>query len=406
MAKPIAIIGAGQAAAVAASTLRRHGHDSPITIVGDEPHRPYQRPPLSKEYLANVDDDELFLLPEQWCGEHDVDLRLGTAASRIRPERAAVELVDGTEIAAESVLITTGGRARRLPGVCGERVHYLRTLDDAERLRGQLRPGTRLAVIGAGFIGSEVAATACGIGAEVALIDSMDVPMAHLLGQQVGSACIELHRRNGVELRLGESVWSVTETTTGVVVTTSGGMIEADAVVVGVGIEPNTAMASASGIAIDNGVLVDERCRTSMANVFAAGDVANHQHPLFGQRVRVEHFDNANRQAMAAASSILGRGGAFSDPHWFWSDQYEWNLQHTGQSIPADEVVVRGAIADLDFMACYLREGSLCGAFAIDRGTDVMAAKELIAAQAQVAPEILRDEDTDLMELTMPQEQT
>lgn len=407
MSEAIVVVGAGQAAAVAARTLRRRGYDGRIELVGAERHRPYQRPPLSKEYLAGDDGaaDELFLLPEQWCADKDVHMRLGVAVSRIRNGSGAVELADGSEVAADAVLIATGGRPREWPGVTSERIHYLRTVDDSDKLRSRLRPGARLIVIGAGFIGSEVAATARGSGAEVVVVEAMEAPLAHLLGERIGAACAEIHRRNGVTVRLGERVESIAETAAGVVVTTDAGRIEGDAAVVGIGIEPNVAVAENSGIAVGNGILVDGRCRSSMPNVFAAGDVANQQHPLFGERIRVEHFDNANRQASAAADAILGRGPAFADPHWFWSDQYETNLQYTGHAGPSDEIVVRGSLDELDFTAFYLRDGVLRAAFAVDRGTEVMAAKELVAARARIDPATLADEDTDLMELTMLQEQ-
>lgn len=405
MMKTIAVVGAGQVAAVAARALRRRGFDGRIEIIGDESHRPYQRPPLSKEYLDDGEESDLFLLPQQWCAEHDVRLRLGSPAVRVRPEAGAVELADGTEVEADRVLLATGGRARRLPETHGERVHYLRTLDDSDRLRGRLRPGARVIVIGAGFIGAEVASTARARGAEVVLIEAMDAPLENLLGAEVGAACAEIHRRAGVDLRLGESVHAVEETATGVVVTTSGARVEGDAVVVGIGSEPNIDVAVNSGIAVHNGILVDAYCRTSMPGVFAAGDIANQEHPLFGGRIRVEHFDNANRQARATADSILDRGTGFDDPHWFWSDQYEFNLQHTGHSGDTDQVVVRGSVPELDFTAFYLRRGRIRAAFGIDRGGDVLAAKELISARASLDAATLRDEDVDLMEPTMLQEQ-
>ncbi|MGH3495314.1 MAG: NAD(P)/FAD-dependent oxidoreductase, partial [Sciscionella sp.] len=199
MLNTIAVIGAGQVAAVATRTLRRRGFDGRIEIIGDEPHRPYQRPPLSKEYLENGDASELFLLPEPWCEEHEVRLRLGVSALRVRRESGTVELCDGSEVDADAVLIATGGRPRKLPEASGDRVHYLRSLSDSDRLRERLRPGARVIVIGAGFIGAEVAATARSLGAEVVIVEAMDTPLHNLLGGEIGAACGELHRRNGVE---------------------------------------------------------------------------------------------------------------------------------------------------------------------------------------------------------------
>jgi 3-phenylpropionate/trans-cinnamate dioxygenase ferredoxin reductase subunit len=399
-----AIVGAGQTAAVAARTLRRRGFDGRIELIGAEPHPPYQRPPLTKEYLAGDDDSELFLLDEQWCAANDVNLRLGTRAVRIRPAEFAVDLADGSLVRADKVLIATGGAARKLPGIRGERVHYLRTLDDARALRSLLGPGVRLIVIGAGFIGSEVAATAHGKGADVTVIDTLDAPMQRVLGRELGAVCAHIHRSNGVTVRLGEPVESVVEHADAVIVKTGGARLEGDVVVVGVGITPNIEVAQRSGVTVDNGVLVDEYCRTNVPNIFAAGDIANHYHPLFDELIRVEHFDNANKQAAAAANNMLGNATIFDDPHWFWSDQYDLNIQHTGHARTWDELVIRGSVDELDFCAFYLRDGRIRAAFAVDRGSDVALAKELITGRVTVDPRRLKDEDVDLSELLETEE--
>jgi 3-phenylpropionate/trans-cinnamate dioxygenase ferredoxin reductase subunit len=399
-----AIVGAGQTAAVAARTLRRRGFDGRIELIGAESHRPYQRPPLTKEYLAGDDDSELFLLDEQWCAANDVNLRLGRRAVRIRPAEFAVDLADGSIVRADKVLIATGGAARKLPGVRGERVHYLRTLDDARTLRSLIGPGVRLIVIGAGFIGSEVAATAHGRGAEVTVIDTLDAPMQRVLGRELGAVCAHIHRSNGVTVRLGEPVESVVEHADAVIVKTGGARLEGDLVVVGVGITPNIEVAQRSGVTVDNGVLVDEYCRTNVPNIFAAGDIANHYHPLFDELIRVEHFDNANKQAAAAANNMLGHATIFDDPHWFWSDQYDLNIQHTGHARTWDELVIRGSVDELDFCAFYLRDGRIRAAFAVDRGGDVALAKELITGRVTVDPRRLKDEDVDLSELLETEE--
>lgn len=401
--RTFALIGGGQASAVAARTLRRRGFDGRIVLIGDEPTPPYQRPPLSKEYLAEADDEGLYLLADDWCAQQRVELQLGRRAERITAD-GTVELDDGSRLATDAVLIATGGSPRRLPGVESERVHYLRTVADSDRLRERLVPGARVIVIGAGFIGAEVAATARGRGADVTIVETLDVPLQRVLGPEIGAACAELHRRNGVELRFGRPVESVVESGDEVVVTVGGEQLCADLVVVGIGIVPNVELALASGIAVDNGILVDAQCRTSMPNVFAAGDVANHEHPLFGERVRVEHFDNANKQGAAAANAMLGRNVNYADPHWFWSDQYDCNLQYAGHAPTWDELVIRGSIEDLDFSAFYLREGRMRAAFGFDRGGDVLIAKELIAGRVSVDPAVLRDEDVDLAELTALEE--
>ena len=393
------VIGAGQVAAVAARTLRRRGFDGPIDLIGAESHPPYQRPPLSKEYLADGAREDLFLLGEPWRAKNEVSLHLGVPAMQIRPQDGAVELADGSSVPADVVLIATGGRARRLPGVEGDRIHYLRTLDDADRLRAQLFAGARLIVIGGGFIGSEVAATARSGGAEVTVVEALDVPLQRILGREMGGVCAAIHRAHGVTLRLGEPVESVVEHGDTVVVTTGGGRLEGDLAVVGVGIEPNVEVAVRSGITVTDGVLVDEYCRTNLPNVFAAGDVANHYHPLFDEILRVEHFDNASRHAAAAANNMLGNATVFDDAHWFWSDQYDLNLQHAGHAPEWDEMVVRGSVDDFDFCAFYLRDGLIRSVFGVERGDEVAAAKELIARKAEVDPRFLADADSDLVAL-------
>lgn len=398
-ARRFVLIGAGQASAVAARTLRRRGFDGVIEIIGAEPHRPYQRPPLSKEFLSDGTEDDLYLLPQTWCDANDIRLRLGTTVARIDAAGGAVELTDGTSVPADAVLIATGGRPRRLSAAAGDRVHYLRTLDDARRLRAQLVPGARVIVIGAGFIGAEVAAAARGKGADVTVLEVQDVPLGSLLGPQAGQACARLHRANGVDLRLGTAVESVEQAGAGVVVTAGGERIEGDLVVAGIGIEPAVDVAARSGIVTGNGIMVDEFCQTSQQRVYAAGDVANHYHPLYGTRVRAEHFENASRQAAAAAGAMLGRAVPYDQPHWFWSDQYDVSLQYAGYAPDWDDIVIRGSLTDLDFCVFYLRGGVVRAAFGIGRGTDVALAREFIAQRRVIETAMLADDDVDLAEL-------
>jgi 3-phenylpropionate/trans-cinnamate dioxygenase ferredoxin reductase subunit len=397
----IATVGAGQTAAVAVRTLRRRGFDGQLVLIGAEPHLPYQRPPLSKEYLAGEQDrDEVFLLTEKWCADNAVDLRLGTGASRVDAAAGAVELEDGTRVEADAVLLATGSRARLLPGAEGDRVVHLRTLDDADRLRGHLRPGRHVITVGGGFIGAEVASVARAAGARVTVLEALDVPLEPVLGREFGGVCGRILRDNGVDLRTGETVTEVAETAGGVTVRTAAGtVLGGDVVVVGIGSVPNTEVAERSGIAVDGGVLTDEHCRTSTDRVFAAGDVTNHYHPLFGRRMRVEHFDNANKQGMAAAKNMLGRTTVYGDPHWFWSDQFDLNLQHAGHVSQWADVVVRGSVEELDFLAFALDGGVVRAAFAVERGGGMFLARELIAAGAAPDPDLLRDEDVELTEL-------
>jgi 3-phenylpropionate/trans-cinnamate dioxygenase ferredoxin reductase subunit len=397
-------VGAGQTAAVAARTLRRRGFDGRIVLVGDEPYAPYQRPPLSKEFLAGTDTfDSLQLLPERWLADNDVEIVTGTQVTRVDPATRTVELAGRTPVVADAVLFATGGSPRTLPvpGPRPDLVHYLRTVDDSQRLQRSLTPGRRLVLIGAGFIGLEIAATATTLGADVTVLEVADVPLAGVVGPQMGALCARLHRDNGVDIRTSTAFSALRTTDDGVVVEFDGAPpLEADAVVVGIGITPNVSVAAASGLHIDDGIVVDAQGRTSIPNVYAAGDVARRYSPRAGRHVRVEHFDNANKQGAAVANAMLGRDAVSDEASWFWSDQYERNIQFVGSA--TGELAVRGNVDDLDFTAFYLDGGVVRGAFAIDRGEDVMVARELLGRSVDTA--LLTDEDTELWDLVDAEE--
>ena len=332
--KTFVTVGAGQTAAVAARTLRRRGFDGRIVLIGDEPYAPYQRPPLSKEFLSGADSFEsLLLLPETWLADNDVEIITGTEVTRVDPGTRAVELAGATPIAADAVLFATGGRPRTLPvpGPRPDLVHYLRTVDDAQGLQRTLAPGRRLVLIGAGFIGLEIAATASILGVDVVVLEAADVPLSGVVGAQLGEVCARLHRDNGVDIRTGTAVSGLRTTDTGVVIDLAdSSSLEADAVVVGIGITPNVAVAAASGLAVDDGIVVDAKGRTSIPNVYAAGDVARRYSERAAGHVRVEHFDNANKQGVAVANAMLGRDAVSDEASWFWSDQYGHNIQSLG----------------------------------------------------------------------------
>lgn len=401
MTATIAVVGAGLTAAAAAAGLRRDGYDGSIVLIGKESHLPYERPPLSKDYIRGQSDlPPPLVYPPSWYDDNAIEVRLGVEAVRVVAGQRAVELGDGDWVVADAVLLATGGRPRRLPGVTGDRVLSLRTVEDAQRIAVHLRPGRHIVLVGTGFIGAELAASARQCGAHVTAIEMLAVPLEHLLGKQMGTVIAELHREHGVELRTGERVETITEKRQGVaVVTNTGEVVEGDAVVVGIGMLPNTEIAEASGIVVDNGIVVDEYCRTSQDNVYAAGDVANHYHPLFDRRLRVEHYDNAISQGTAAANSMMGHDSPFADPHWFWSDQYDHNLQYAGSAETWDDLVIRGSVDERDFVAFYLQDGVIKGAFGIDRGRDVRTAKRLIAARAAPPPGQLADPDIPLRQL-------
>jgi 3-phenylpropionate/trans-cinnamate dioxygenase ferredoxin reductase component len=397
VARTLVIVGAGMTAASAAETLRGAEFDGRIVVVGRESHLPYERPPLSKEYLRGEQGREaLPALGQDWYASQDVEVRVGTEVASLDPGGPSVELGDGEVLDADAVLLATGGVPRRMTGESSERVRYLRTIEDADRIRDLMASG-RLVVVGAGFIGAEVAASARSRGVEVTLLERNGTPLARALGEEVGRLYGEIHRDHGVDLRTGARVAAIEETPDGVVVRLGEGeAIEADAVLVGVGIAPSTELAEGAGLDVEDGILVDERCRTSADAVFAAGDAANHLHPLFG-RLRVEHFDNAIKMGAAAARSMLGSEEAFDDPHWFWSDQYDVNLQYAGFARRWDQVVIRGSTEDRRFVAFYLDDGILMAALGMNRGRDVRRSMKVIGSRPD--PERLRDEDVDLRTL-------
>lgn len=398
------IVGAGVCGASAAQALREEGFDGDVVLIGQESHLPYERPPLSKEYLQGREgSDTLPLLAASWYEEHRIQVRLGARVDSIDARSRTVRLEGGDEVEAAAVLLATGGRPRTLEAGPSERVLYLRTLEDSDRIRARIARAARIVVVGAGFIGAEVAASARTMGLEVTVLEALDVPLERALGKEMGAVYAEIHRDEGVDLRTGEGVDSIEESGEGVKVRTSlGATIEGDAVVIGVGIEPSIELAESLGAEIDNGVVVDEFCRTSVKGVFAAGDIANHYHPVFERHIRVEHFDNSLKQGAAAARNMLGRNVPYDDPHWFWSDQYGNNLQYGGFAAEWDEIVVRGSVAERDFTAFYLNGGVLLATLGLNRGKDVRRAMKLISARATPDPAALGDEDVDLRTL-MPE---
>jgi 3-phenylpropionate/trans-cinnamate dioxygenase ferredoxin reductase subunit len=401
--RPFVIVGANLAGGAAASTLRDEGYDGPLTMIGAESHPPYERPPLSKEYLRGETTFEAsYLRPPAWYENAGIDLRLGTRAVSIDPAGHEVRLEDGTPVEYEQLLLATGGRPRRLevPGANLEGILELRTVEDADRIRAEADRATKVVVIGAGFIGCEVAASLRSTGSDVEVVEVFDAPLVRVLGSEVAAVIESIHRDHGVRFHFGQSVTSFEGRRRVEAVTTDRGTrIEGDLVITGVGIVPNVELARQAGIATDNGILVDDRCRTSVDAIFAAGDVANHDHPVFGRRLRVEHYDNALKQGAAAARNMLGRDEAFADPHWFWSDQFGHNLQYIGFAPEWDRLVVRGSIEERRFVAFYLKDGLVRAAVGLDRGKDVRRSAGLVTSARPVDPVSLADEDVDLRTL-------
>lgn len=397
MSDPLVIVGAGMAAGAAVQTLREEGEDGPIVLVGAEAHVPYERPPLSKEYLRDeVGAEALPLHPEGSYDEWGVDVRTGVRATALDLGERTVELDDGDSLRYATLLLATGGRPRVLGPEPSERIRYLRTVEDADGLRRHLGGGKRLIVVGGGFIGCEVAASAREVGTEVTMLERGPSLLNRVLGEGMGRVLAEIHRDHGVDLRLETGMGGIREAGDRVVVETDGGEeLEGDAVVIGAGIIPNTELAESAGLDVENGILVDARCATSADGVFSAGDVASHDHPIFG-RIRVEHFDNALKMGAHAARAMLGSEDPFDDPHWFWSDQYDVNLQMGGFAATWDEIVVRGTVEDRDFTAFYLRDGFVLSVLSIGRPRDVRRGMRVIQARGRPDPAALRDDDVDV----------
>jgi 3-phenylpropionate/trans-cinnamate dioxygenase ferredoxin reductase subunit len=401
------IVGGNLTGGAAVSTLRTEGFDGRVVLIGQEPHVPYERPPLSKGYLRGEETaDHAFLRPKEWYEQNDVELRLGVTAARLDPGNHQVELSGGERIGYDQVLVATGGRNRSLdvPGVDLEGVHQLRTFEEADRIKAEAVAGRRAVVVGAGFIGCEVAASLRHLDVEVEVVEIFEVPLQRVLGAEVGRVFEAIHRDAGVRFHFQQVVDRFEGQGRVESVLTSGGhRIECDFVVVGVGIEPNVEWLAGSDVELDNGVVVNEFCRTNVEGVHAAGDVANHWHPVFQRRIRVEHWDNALKQGAAAARTMMGKGVPFDDPHWFWSDQYEHNLQSIGLAPEWDELVVRGSMDQRNFVAFYLKDQLVRAAVGLNRGKDVRRSAGLIRAKRPVAPTLLRDEDVDLKRLIRPE---
>lgn len=405
----VVIVGASTAGRSAAVALRESGYAGEVLLVGEEPHPPYDRPQLSKQYLcgdAALDD---VIRPLGLTPEHGVGVLLGTRALRVLPGESAVELEGGERLGYDRLLLATGVRNRRLPvpgaGLAG--VFDLRDLTTSERIRAAARPGCRAVVVGMGFIGCEVAASLRQLGVRVTAVFPGRAPLERVLGAEVGAAIGAIHRANDVEM-LAEDRIAAFEGSGRVeaALTATGKRVACDFVVAGVGIEPEVPAFVGSPVAQSNGVLVDERCRASQPDVYAAGDVANHLHPLFG-RVRVEHYNNAEKQGRAAARSMLGATAAYDYVHSFWSDQYDHKLEYVGHAVNWDKFVVRGSLEERKLVGFYLHERQVQAAVGLDRGGDpeldedseMAACARLVAQRAEPTPGQLADEEVDLWSL-------
>lgn len=395
------IVGAGLAGGGAAATLRQEGFEGGIVLIGAEPQPPYERPPLSKEYLRGESPFENALLqPAGFYEENDIETRFGVRVTRVDSAERMVQLDGGEHVTYDRLLVATGGRNRRLPIQGLEGIYDLRTVDDARRIRADITPGRKAVVVGMGFIGSEVAASLRQSGVEVAVVDRNEVPLRRVLGEEVGRVIGDIHRDEGVSMILEDRVASFEGAGRVERVTTERGRrIECDFVVVGLGTEPVTDLLAGTGASIDNGVVVDEYLRTNVEGIYAAGDIANQYHPVFERNIRVEHWQNALNQGPAAARNMLGRDEPYGEIPWFWSDQYEHNLQYAGFHTEWDELIVRGSMEERNFVAFYRKDERVLAAVAIGRGKDLRRSMPLIRGQQPVEPAGLRDLAVDLRAL-------
>ena len=397
------IIGASLAGATAAATLRQDGFDGEVILIGEEPHPPYERPPLSKQYLrSEVPFEKAFVRPSGFYEENGITARFGVAATRLDSAERKVDLSTRGWVRYDKLLIATGVRNRRLPipGLELQNVFDLRSVDDADSIRAAIVPGRKAAVIGMGFIGCEVAASLRQKGVEVVCVDPSPTPLFRVLGKEVGEVMSAIHREHGVEMVFEDMVTRFEgDQRVERVITKRDRGIECDFAVVGVGVEPVIDFIAASGVQTGNGILVDEHCRTNVEDIYAAGDVSNHYHPVFQKRMRVEHWQNAMQQGAAAARSMLGKGTPYDAVPWFWSDQYDVNLQYAGFHQPWDQVVVRGSLDARNFIAFYLSHGRVDAVVALNRGKDVRRVMPFIKARATVDPRLLGDEGVDLRDV-------
>ncbi len=408
---PIVIVGSGLAGGNAAVTLREEGFAGRVVLISSEPGIPFGRPPLSKTYLRSEEQlDGWYVKPAEWYGNNDVEHLSESSVTSIDAAGHTLALEDGTELEYQKLLLATGGRNRRLH-VAGEElpgIHYLRTVAECDALKREAIEGRRAVVVGMGFIGCEVAASLTQLGVRVTAIFPGRQPLERVLGDEVATAIGAIHRENGVELRSeGRIVAFEGREQIEAAVTADGDRVPCDFAVVGAGIEPVLPTFIGSPPDQSNGLLIDELCRSSAPDLYGAGDVANHLHPIFG-RVRVEHYNNAEKQGRAAARSMLGSTDPYDYIHSFWSDQYEHDLEYVGHATSWDEFVVRGSLEDRKLIGFYLQEGTLLAAVSLDlggdpevEGTQMAACGRLVATRAAPDPAQLADEQVDLWSLSV-----
>lgn len=395
MAKGTVIIGGGQAGLSAAAELRKRKYEAPVTVLAGEAALPYQRPPLSKAYLSGETPlDRLWLKPEAFYEKSEIALRTGVRATAIDRSSSQVITADGERIGYDDLILATGGEARRppIPGADLDGVHVLRTLAEADALSEALKRSEKLVIIGAGYIGLEVAASARKRGKDVVVLEAADRPMARTASALLSGWFGAIHRGYGVDLRVSTPASRILGDTRVTGVKTGEEVIEADLVLLAAGLVPNTDLAQAAGLDVSDGVEVDDQARTSDPHIYAVGDVARFTLPRYGASVRLESVHNAIEQARTAARAIMGEAEPYDPVPWFWSDQYELKLQIAGLIDGADKMVRRGDPEEGKFALFHLKDGALIACEAVNCGPEYMAAQRMIAAGLRPDPEALRDQ--------------
>jgi len=403
MTNTVVIAGAGHGAGQVVATLKQKKFSGRIVLVGDEPHLPYQRPPLSKKFLAgNLSADRLYYKPAEFYEDSQIDVRLETRVDSIDRLAHKLRTEGGDEISYDKLVLALGSRVRKVavPGSDLPGVHYLRNIADVDAIRAHATSGKRLVIIGAGYIGLEVAAVCRQLGLEVTVVEMADRVMSRVVSANVSDFFQLEHTNHGVKLLLSTSLAAFEgKRRVKSVITDTGQNIAADLVVVGIGIIPNTELAKAAGLEVDNGIVVDDQCRTADPDIYAIGDCTSHPNSIYGQHLRLESVHNALEQAKTAASNICGIEAHYSQVPWFWSDQYDLKLQIAGLSQGYDTVVLRGDPASRSFACLYLKDGSLIAVDAINAPREFMQSKALIASHAILDPEQLTDIDVAIKDL-------
>ena len=396
----IVIIGAGHAAGQAAASLRQAKFEGPITIIGDEAHVPYQRPPLSKQYLAGTQlADKVYLRAEKFYADKDIQLMLDTRATQIDPSTKTINLDNGETIAYEKLLISTGSRPRKLSieGSDLSGIHYLRTMDGVDGIRADVKPGANLVIVGGGYIGLEVAAVGIELGMNVHVLEMEERILQRVTTPEMSAYYHKLHTDRGVHIHTQTGVTGFSGNGSVEKVLCGDESFDADIVIVGIGIIPNIEIAEEAGIHCDNGIVVDDHCRTSDPDIYAAGDCTNHPNPLMNKRLRLESVPNAMDQARVSTANMLGDDKVYAAIPWFWSDQYDLKLQMVGFSADGDSQVLRGDMDTHQFAIFYLKDGKVVAADAVNSPKEFMLCKQLVGKPAD--PAKLADPETDLKSL-------